>query len=47
MASDTASYDYTFTVYTGTRNWAHTLDRPYSNAPSPNVSGFRVARGGQ
>ena len=31
MASDTPSYDYTFTVYTGTRNRAHTLDRPYSS----------------
>jgi glycosyltransferase involved in cell wall biosynthesis len=38
--TDAAKHDYTFTVYTGTRNRAHTLHRPYDSLRSQTFRDF-------
>jgi glycosyltransferase involved in cell wall biosynthesis len=40
MADDTANHPCTFTVYTGTRNRAHTLQRPYDSLRSQTFRDF-------
>jgi glycosyltransferase involved in cell wall biosynthesis len=40
MAADSTKNHYTFTVYTGTRNRAHTLDRPYRSLQSQTFGDF-------
>ena len=40
MADDPANHVYTFTVYTGTRNRAHTLHRPYDSLRSQTFRDF-------
>jgi len=40
MTTDAEKHHYTFTVYTGTRNRAHTLDRPYLSLRSQTFRDF-------
>ena len=40
MADEIAKPSYTFTVYTGTRNRAQTLDRPYESLRSQTFRDF-------
>ena len=40
MTDETAKPGYTFTVYTGTRNRARTLDRPYQSLRSQTFRDF-------
>lgn len=40
MTADTAQHDYTFTIYTGTRNRVHTLHRPYESLRSQTFRDF-------